>query len=258
LEEDIRSQISGLQDDAEGALLQTHLIAKALQSFSRIMVRRLHSADVDGALEPAPEIQQIARQIQEHSAEVSHHVGRMCEKLTELVGTLDTVRKGDKSLKERIWRWLKRIFQVLATLFAVGAAVATPFNPLFGVLLGIGSVISSAASVMSSTMSEKGMYICCLLISRSGGNQSYSFNQRATESSTRFSNFFETQSRRRRTRSRRVCRLSMHARRLSGWSWSSRRGTWSNSDLQQLGERNIFGVPRIQCCNWSSSLDHDA
>jgi hypothetical protein len=177
LEEEIRSQISGLQDDAEGALLQTHLIAKALQSFSRIMVRRLRNADVDGALEPAPEIQRIAREIQSHSAEVSHHVGRMCEKLTELVGTLDTVRKADKSLKERIWRWLKKIFEVLATLFAVGAAVATPFNPLIGGLLALGSIISSAASVMSSNMSEKGMYICCLLVSHSGNNQSYPFNQ---------------------------------------------------------------------------------
>jgi len=83
----------------------------------------------------------------------------MCEKLTELVGTLDTVRKGDKNLKERIWQWLKKILQVLATLFAVGAIVATPFNPLIGGLLGMGSVISSAASAVSSTMSEKGMYI---------------------------------------------------------------------------------------------------
>jgi len=141
------------------------------------MVRRLQSADTDGVLEPAPEIQRTAREIQMHSAEVSLHVGRMCEKLTELVGTLDTVRKGDKNLKERIWQWLKKILQVLATLFAVGAIVATPFNPLIGGLLGMGSVISSAASAVSSTMSEKGMYICCLLVSRSGGKQSYSFNQ---------------------------------------------------------------------------------
>jgi hypothetical protein len=137
IEGQIRSQISSLQDDAEGALLQTEHMANSLESFSRIMVRRLQdAAEDDGILEPAPEIEETARAIQAHSAELSNHVERMCEKLGELVKTLEEARLEEKtSLKERIWRWLKKVFDVLAGVLAL-VHVATPFNPLIGTMLG--------------------------------------------------------------------------------------------------------------------------
>ena len=144
-------------------------IVKALQSFSSLMVRRLRDAkDNNGVVESVPQINQTATRIQVYSKELLRHVERMCEKLGELVRTMEElkVQEGNKSFKERIWRWLEIMSAVLSSLLGIGALI-TQFNPPFAIALGVGSKIASEASSISSEMKYKGTCFN-LLISRSG------------------------------------------------------------------------------------------
>ena len=80
LHKNVKSQISSLQDDAESALGAADNIVKSLQSFSRLMIRRLQEAkDNNGVVESVPQIEQTATRIQAYSGELSRHVERMCE-----------------------------------------------------------------------------------------------------------------------------------------------------------------------------------
>lgn len=150
LHQNIKSQISSLQDDTESALLASDNIVKALQSFSSLMVRRLREAKGnDGVVKSVPQIEQTATGIQTYSEELSRHVERMCEKLGALVCTLEELKvREKKSLRERIWGWLEIIFSVLSSLLAI-AALPIP-------ALGVASMIASSASSISSQMGNRG------------------------------------------------------------------------------------------------------
>ena len=154
LHRNIHSQVSSLQDDAESALLASDNIVKALQSFSRLMVRRLQNVEGNGGVVGSvPQIEQTATGIQAYSEDLSRHVERMCEKLQGLVSTLEELKVPEKkSLRERIWGWISVIFAVLGSLLTIAGAVATPI----GMAFGIASSIASSASSISSQMGNRG------------------------------------------------------------------------------------------------------
>jgi hypothetical protein len=133
-------------------------IVKALQSFSSLMVRRLRDAkDNNGVVESVPQINQTATGIQAYSEELSRHVERMCEKLGELVCTLEELKVQEgKNLKERIWGWLEIMFAVLGSLLSIAALPTQFLYPPIGVALGVGSTIASSASSISSQMGNRG------------------------------------------------------------------------------------------------------
>ena len=133
-------------------------IVKALQSFSSLMVRRLRDAkDNNGVVESVPQINQTATRIQVYSKELLRHVERMCEKLGELVCTLEELKVQEgKNLKEQIWGWLEIMFAVLGSLLSIAALPAQFLYPPIGVALGVGSTIASSASSISSQMGNRG------------------------------------------------------------------------------------------------------
>ncbi|GBE86041.1 hypothetical protein SCP_0805650 [Sparassis crispa] len=161
LEIRVRHQISTLQDRAQMALSATERIVETHECFSQIMVERLRrAAESGGRLTPDSKVLETANSIKEHSAEVSRHVGSMCETLRHVMDTLDETQKRTPSLKDQILTWLRKVLQALTVILQVAAVVANIFVPN-GIwasgALAIGSFVSSVAEKVISEMDNRGM-----------------------------------------------------------------------------------------------------
>jgi hypothetical protein len=102
------------------------------------------------------------------SADAAHSVARMREALHALVDTLQSARTREHvGLRQRIVRWVRRILEVVALLCAAAGIVVAPFNPLVSGILGAGSLVASAASVLCRSFEDDGKYLIMHTLYRS-------------------------------------------------------------------------------------------
>ena len=128
------------------------------------MSRRLASSNsVSGRviLHSSPEIVALIEEIQRRSETVSEYASRMKDLLRGLVETLERGEpKKKKSLGQRLFGWLKKIFHVVAgVLSALAAASVAVFHMAAPVLAASSALASAAASIASDYESRPTLHI---------------------------------------------------------------------------------------------------
>ena len=153
LEVEIRDYIGNLEDSSMSALAESENIVRAHQSLGILMAKRLSSGSYDGAiiLRASPELIDLIDEIQDRSESVSKYAGQMRDQLRGLVEILERgTRKKKKSLNQRIFGWLRKIFKVVAGVLSALAAASLVVFHIAAPALAAGSALASAASSIAS------------------------------------------------------------------------------------------------------------
>lgn len=124
---------------------------KAHRTFTRCVADNFERAIETGAVVYDEEIEGLANDITELSANVSANVDIMRERLQELVEALESAQKKPKNkkalLKSKAWVWLRRAVQVFAVLLGAAATIsAVAFQSS-----DCGMVFSAGAALLKGT-----------------------------------------------------------------------------------------------------------
>ena len=171
LERQLFTEVDQLRDAADTALRSSRSIVKRHYEFADVVARLLDDASTHptGDVLRPTEAMRLGDEILEHSAALAEHVSTICNRLDDLVRTLEGVKqkRENANLWQKIWGWLKRAFRALAAALVVAAAVA-PVVPGFGVILAAAFAGSAALSTAAATLCrhlESGECIACVVCS---------------------------------------------------------------------------------------------
>ncbi|TDL25817.1 hypothetical protein BD410DRAFT_608882 [Rickenella mellea] len=163
-EQEIRTAISTLRDDADASLRACYDIVESQRTLCRIMNRRLQRAveHDSGILQASPEIETLSRSISLHSSNISEHVQRMVERLQGLADFIEnlkpTVTVEKKTIWQRICGWLREAFNAVAAIFVSAANICFGISGTSaftaGGLLAIGSAISAKMTAICEKFSR--------------------------------------------------------------------------------------------------------
>ena len=85
-----------------------------------------------GQLYAGSDMQKLGTEVSSHSEALSLHVAAMQEKLLDLVDMLDTTKRDSNKHKlwKKIWGWLVKAFQILATVLTASAVIVPFVHPV--------------------------------------------------------------------------------------------------------------------------------
>ena len=109
------------------ALAESESIVRDHQSLGSLIAKRLSIGSFDGTvvLREEPDLIDLINEIQDRSESVTKHASEMRDQLQGLVEILERGTRKKKSLNQRIFGWLGKIFKVVSALLQQALSCST-------------------------------------------------------------------------------------------------------------------------------------
>ncbi|KAH9159502.1 hypothetical protein EDB89DRAFT_2083628 [Lactarius sanguifluus] len=146
----LRHHLTLLREDVGHCSRVTDAILLCHAQFAYLMAQRIDDASRSRrkGLKYDQDTTRLANDINQASRLLSQHVAHMQGNLKSFVSALEKMEVQKKTTARRILRWLKYLFNALASIFALGSIMSIFLDP---VAPGV-SLIAPAASTLSKTV----------------------------------------------------------------------------------------------------------